>query len=203
MSSPARPSPSTTSKVPIPEESPIFTVGHGTRSLEEFLELLGGAGVAGVIDVRRFPASRRHPHFTREPLERALLTAGLSYAWEGDALGGRRNRPQGQPTRHPAWRNAAFQAYADYMDTPEFREGLSRLEDAARRDPPVAIMCAETLWWRCHRRLIADALTVDGIEIVHLIGPGATQRHELHGALRVDDRGRPTYDVGVPEKLFP
>lgn len=181
----------------------MFTLGHGTRSIEELIGLLSEARVGEVADVRRFPASRRHPHFTREALERSLSKAGLAYRWHGERLGGRRKHQKGQSTRHPAWRNDAFRAYADYMDTPEFRRGLLELEDAARRGPPVAIMCAETLWWRCHRRLIADALTIDGFETVHLIGPGASQEHKLHDGLRLDTNGHPVYDVGVATELFP
>jgi len=186
-----------------PPPGPVFTLGHGTRSFEELIELLGEAHVGLVADVRRFPASRRHPHFTREALELSLPEAGLAYRWYGEGLGGRRKRRKGEPSRHPVWRNDVFQAYADYMDTPDFRRELSELENAARRGPAFAIMCAETLWWRCHRRLIADALTIDGFEVVHLIAPGARQEHKLHEGLRLDTNGHPVYDVGAAPELFP
>lgn len=173
----------------------MFTVGHGTRSEEDFVALLTGAAVARLVDVRRFPGSRRHPHFAREALERSLPAAGIAYEWRGEELGGRRSRKEiGRPTRHPAWKNDGFRNYADYMDTDAFRSALATLEADAATEC-VAIMCAETLWWRCHRRLIADALTIDGLEVVHLIAPGESQRHTLHPAIRVED-GRPVYDVG-------
>ena len=173
----------------------VYTVGHGTRSIEELIEVLSEAGVTLLVDVRRFPGSRRHPHFAREALEVSLPDAGIRYDWRGEALGGRRSRKEiAGPTRHPAWKNDGFRNYADYMDTDEFRAALEALERDAD-DRTLAVMCAETLWWRCHRRLISDALVVDGVDVVHLIAPGQSQPHKLHPALRVDD-GRPVYDVG-------
>ena len=180
----------------------VFTVGHGARPLEELVETLRSAGVTRLVDVRRYPGSRRHPQFGRAALESSLPAAGVNYVWRGDVLGGRRASPPGHRSRHPAWRVDAFRAYADYMDTPAFRAALSALEDEARRGPPTAVMCAETLWWRCHRRLIADALTVDGFEVVHLLGPGKSQPHRLHPALRVDEQHRPVYDRGDQPELF-
>jgi uncharacterized protein (DUF488 family) len=173
----------------------VFTVGHGTRSLDELVRVLAAAEVTRLVDVRRFPGSRRHPHFARKEMERSLPAAGIAYDWRGEELGGRRSRTEiGRPTRHPAWKNDGFRNYADYMDGDTFRAALRKLESDALGEP-LAIMCAETLWWRCHRRLIADALTVDGVEVVHLIGAGESQRHKLHPAVRVED-GRPVYDVG-------
>lgn len=169
----------------------LFTVGHGTRSTDDLLALLREADVRLLIDVRRHPGSRRHPHLARAALERDLPAAGVDYAWRGDVLGGRRAAP-GRPTRHPGWRVASFRHYADWMDGPEFRAAFERLEaDAATT--PLAVMCAETLWWRCHRRLIADALVARGHRVVHLLGPGKAQEHRLTPAARVE-RGRPVYD---------
>jgi uncharacterized protein (DUF488 family) len=172
----------------------VFTVGHGTRTSDELVEVLRAGDVARVVDVRRFPGSRRHPHFARDALEQWLPAAGVAYDWRGEELGGRRSRARGRPSRHPAWRNDGFRNYADYMDTPEFRDALGRLESEAGREA-IAIMCAETLWWRCHRQLIADALMVRGVDVAHLIGPRESQPHRLHPSLRVED-GRPVYDVG-------
>ncbi|HEY7876095.1 MAG TPA: DUF488 domain-containing protein [Actinomycetota bacterium] len=177
----------------------VFTVGHGTRSTEELVAVLRDAGVVRLVDVRRFPGSRRHPHFAREALELSLPAAGIAYDWRGEELGGRRSSTTREPSRHSAWRNDGFRNYADYMDSPEFRNALERLEEDARSEP-VAIMCAETLWWRCHRQLIADALMVHGFDVVHLIGPGESQPHRLHRSLRVAD-GLPVYDVGETGKL--
>ena len=184
----------------MPERVTICTVGHGNRTTEEIAAILREAGVRRIVDVRRFPASRRNPHLSREALATALPPLGIEYLWHGDPLGGRRQRKG--PSRHPAWRVPAFQAYADYMDTPSFRGALSVIEEMARRGPSLALMCAETLWWRCHRRLISDALEVDGFDVVHLLGSGRTQPHALHPALRLDDQRRPVYDKEVAPDLL-
>jgi uncharacterized protein (DUF488 family) len=170
----------------------VFTIGHGQRTTAELLDALREAGVRLLVDVRRFPGSRRHPHLARAELERALPAAGIAYSWRGDALGGRRGRPD-HPTRHPAWRVEAFRNYADWMDDAAFRRALEQLE-ADATSTPLAIMCAETLWWRCHRRLIADALAVRGQRVLHIMAAGHEVPHPLHPALRVV-RGRPVYDL--------
>jgi len=128
----------------------LFTVGHGTRTTEELVAVLTDGGIELLVDVRRFPGSRRHPHLARERLAAELATP---YEWWGDELGGRR-KPVAE-TRHPQWRNEAFRAYADGMDTPVFVAAFDRLL-ARAAEAPTAVMCAETLWWRCHRRLIAE-----------------------------------------------
>ena len=177
----------------------IFTIGHGTRSVDEFAAVLHAAAIELLVDVRRFPGSRRYPHFTREQMEVWLPERGVAYDWRGEALGGRRSAPKDRVTRHPAWKVDGFRSYADHMDTDEFRTELARLErDAASRH--VAIMCAETLWWKCHRRLIADALAVHGHDVQHLIGPHEAQSHKVHPNLRVED-GMPVYDVGIDREL--
>lgn len=178
----------------------IFTIGHGTRTIEELVEILRSAGVSRLIDVRRFPGSRRNPHLAGEQLERSLPDHGIAYEWWGEELGGRRSSTP-ETSRHPAWKVAGFRAYADYMDTDEFRTALLRLEKDARGGPPLAIMCAETLWWRCHRRLISDALVADGVEVVHLVDRDERQSHSLAEFARIDERGQPVYDVGVDREL--
>lgn len=179
----------------------VLTVGHGTRSTEELVATLRAAGVCRLVDVRRFPGSRRHPHFSREALERSLHERGIAYEWWGEELGGRRPPRSGPASRHSALINKAFQGYADHMDTSAFRDTLARLEAHAQSEPPLAIMCAETLWWRCHRRMIADALAMHGVTVVHLIDPRSRQDHRLHPATRADDDDRPVYDVGSTGKL--
>jgi uncharacterized protein (DUF488 family) len=176
---------------------PIYTVGHGTKTIEEFIEILVGPPVSLLVDVRRYPGSRRHPHFARESLERSLIASDIDYQWRGEELGGRRSRVAGSP--HTALRVAAFQGYADHMDGASFREALARLMHDAETET-VAIMCAETLWWRCHRRMIADALLGAGAEVIHLMGPGKLQPHKLHPAARLEN-GRPVYDVGTTGRL--
>ena len=177
----------------------IYTVGHGARPLDEFISTLRVGSTELLVDVRMFPGSRRHPHFSRESLEKALLEHGISYSWRGEALGGRRKGAA--ESRHPAWRNDSFRAYADHMDTDLFRTALGRLKEEAAAGATLAVMCAETLWWRCHRRLIADALTVDGVEVLHLIEETRPQPHKLNEALRVDEDGRPVYDLGSGGQL--
>ena len=183
-----------------PGAAVVWTVGHGTRSTSELIAIVRAAGVETIIDVRRFPGSRRHPQFTREALEVSLPHAGISYAWLGEELGGRRT-PSSAPTRHPAWRNDAFRAYADHMDSTGFRATLDQLVTDATSGLRAALMCAETLWWRCHRRLIADALVVGGVRVVHLLDQKSRQEHPLHESLRVDADNRPVYDVGVDREL--
>ena len=178
----------------------VFTVGHGTRTTDELTAILESARVRRLVDVRRFPGSRRHPHFSREALERSLPDRGIRYEWWGEDLGGRRSTAA-RKSRHVAWRNAGFQGYADYMDSDRFRAALGRLEEAARMGPPLAIMCAETLWWRCHRRLISDALHLHGVEVIHLIGLEESQPHRPHPEMRADEQGRPVYDVGATGRL--
>ena len=178
----------------------VYTIGHGTRTIDELVELLTAAGITRLVDVRRMPGSRRHPHFAREALEVSLPAAGIAYDWRGEGLGGRRSRKEiAGASRHPAWKNEAFRNYADYMDSDEFRLALEQLESDAQHEP-IAVMCAETLWWRCHRRLIADALVVGGHDVIHLLGPGKTQAHPLHESARIED-GRPVYDVGATGTL--
>ncbi|HEX2039325.1 MAG TPA: DUF488 domain-containing protein [Acidimicrobiales bacterium] len=172
----------------------LYTVGHGTRTTEELVAVLRHAGVDRLVDVRRFPGSRRNPHLSREMLSRDLP---LTYEWWGEELGGRR-RPAPQ-SRHPAWRNDAFRAYAEWMDTPVFTRALDRL---LSEPTPTAVMCAETLWWRCHRRLIADAATLRGTEVVHLIDVRQSQPHVLHEAVRLDERGGLVYDAGTQAELW-
>lgn len=169
----------------------VFTIGHGTRTTDALIAALRASGVTLLVDVRRFPGSRRHPHLARAALEVSLPAAGIEYSWRGDALGGRRRAPD-RPTRHPAWRVDAFRHYADWMDGPEFQAALRALEaDAAAR--PLAVMCAETPWWRCHRRLIADALVARGHRVVHIMDAGREQEHRLTPSARVVRR-RPVYD---------
>jgi uncharacterized protein (DUF488 family) len=177
----------------------LFTVGHGNRTLDDLVATLRAAGVGRLVDVRRYPGSRRHPHFARAALEASIPQAGLLYDFRGDALGGRRT--PAPASRHPAWREDAFRAYADYTDTPAFRAAVAALEETAAAGPPLAFMCAETLWWQCHRRLIADALAVRGHEVVHLLRPDERRPHVLHPDLRVGPDGWPVYDLHVTRDL--
>jgi len=154
----------------------IFTVGHSTRAQAELIAMLKEAGVALLVDVRRFPGSRRHPQFGKERLRAALAAEGIGYRHEPD-LGGRREPRADSP--NTAWRVATFRGYADHMASGEFRAALDRLLTEPLR---AAVMCAEALPWKCHRQLIADALVARGVEVVHLLAPGRRQPHVLHPA---------------------
>jgi uncharacterized protein (DUF488 family) len=159
----------------------LFTVGHGNRPIDELVALLQEAGVTCLVDVRAFPASRRHPHFGRAALEKSLPAAGIRYVWEGEALGGRRKPSPDSP--HVALRHPAFRAYADHMTTPGFHEAVERLLERARA-APAAVMCAERLPWQCHRFLISDFLVARGHAVVHLVNPGKRQAHRLNPVAR-------------------
>ena len=159
-----------------------MTVGHSVLTLEAFVALVRAHDVTAIADVRRIPASRRHPHFSREALRASLPARGLAYEHFA-ALGGRRQPRPDSP--HGGWRHPSFRAYADHMETPEFEEALEAL--VAYAGPAlVAIMCAEAQWWRCHRRLIADALVVRQIEVHHIMAAGRAAAHELTPFARVD-----------------
>ncbi|WP_345780504.1 DUF488 domain-containing protein [uncultured Luteimonas sp.] len=154
----------------------VWTIGHSTRSWEEFLELLATRKIEAIADVRRFPGSRRYPWFASEAMAEQLPEAGLDYRWLPQ-LGGRRKALAG--SANGAWRNAAFQGYADHLASAEFAEGLAlALELAARRR--TALMCAEAVWWRCHRRLISDLLVHRGIAVEHILDARHVQQHELN-----------------------
>ena len=177
----------------------LHTVGHGRRTVDELVAVLRSAGLTRLVDVRRFPGSRRQPELAREALDPALAERGVAYEWWGESLGGRRSRaPQ---SRHPAWENDAFRAYADHMDTPSFRSALTTLLAEVADGPAAAVMCAETVWWRCHRRLIADAAVLAGTPVVHLLDERKHQPHPLHPQVRPGDDGWPVYDVGQQELL--
>jgi uncharacterized protein (DUF488 family) len=169
----------------------VHTVGHSTLPFDRFLRLLGAHGIVQIADVRQYPASRRHPHFARDALEKALPASGIAYAWL-PALGGRRKPQPGSP--HVAWRNPSFRAYADHMDDEEFRTGIEALLAlaAGRR---TAIMCAEAVPWRCHRQLVSDALLARGVDVGHIISPEEAREHRLTPFARLDGT-RVMYDGG-------
>jgi uncharacterized protein (DUF488 family) len=161
----------------------VFTVGHGAREIDTFVDLLRGAGVRRLIDIRTAPGSRKHPQFGRDALAASLDRAGIDYEWWGDSMGGwRKARPD---SRHTALRSSGFRGYADHMETTQFREARDRLIETSR-DTPTAVMCAESLWWRCHRRMVADALVAAGTSVRHIMEGGREDPHRLSRAARVD-----------------
>jgi uncharacterized protein (DUF488 family) len=161
----------------------LLTVGHGTASREQLLDLLAGAGVAKLVDVRRFPGSRAHPHVRREALAESLPAAGIGYRWE-ERLGGRRHLADGSPDVW--WQVAAFRAYAGHMRTAEFAAAMEVLLG----EPGAAVMCSESLWWRCHRRLISDVLVLlHDVEVQHLGHDGRRTSHVPATGARVAPDG--------------
>jgi uncharacterized protein (DUF488 family) len=174
----------------------LLTVGHGTLAQDELIEVLRSAEVALVVDVRTYPGSRRHPQFAREAMEGWLPGAGIAYRWE-PRLGGRR-RPA-PDTPNVALRYEGFRGYADHMASQAFREGL----DGVLAEPVrTAVLCSESVWWRCHRRLLADAATLlDGVAVEHLMHDGRLTPHAPTAGVRVDG-ARLVYDVGVETPLL-
>ena len=171
---------------------PFFTIGHSTRSVAELADLLAAAEVGVLVDVRTVPRSRTNPQFNKEGLPAALAPAAIDYEHIA-ALGGLRGRTTGIPPAVNAfWTNQSFHNYADYAMGGEFRAGLARLR-ARGRDRRCAIMCAETLWWRCHRRIIADYLLSAGETVFHILGESDVTRAQLTPAARLGPEGTLVY----------
>jgi uncharacterized protein (DUF488 family) len=166
----------------------VFSIGHSTRSFDEFVSLLVTHGVRQVVDIRTIPKSRRHPQFERDALAAALPGRGIEYR-HLPGLGGLRHPRRDSP--NTGWRNESFRGYADYMGTPTFERALDDLIALARTQP-TAMMCAEAVWWRCHRGLVADALVVRDVEVRHIVSAAAPAEHQLNPMARVVD-GRLVY----------
>jgi uncharacterized protein (DUF488 family) len=160
----------------------VFTIGHSTRTVEQFIDLLRAASVQQLADIRTVPKSRRCPQFNSDALARSLGDAGIAYR-HMPALGGLRHPRRDSP--NTGWQNDSFRGYADYMSTGGFLTGLQDLIAWATL-ATTAIMCAEAVWWRCHRRLVADALTLRGIEVRHILGSGDPALHEMTRFARAD-----------------
>jgi uncharacterized protein (DUF488 family) len=168
----------------------VWTIGHSTRSIDELIAALAAYNIELVVDVRRFPGSRRLPQFSAESLEKSFAAAGIAYRWI-PALGGRRRADSTMD--NSAWQNAAFRAYAQHTETEEFSDGLNELlmlSEGMR----TAIMCAEVLWWRCHRRIISDVLVSLGISVIHIRDESHADEHKLGPPARIAD-GSLTYSV--------
>lgn len=161
----------------------VWTIGHSTRPIEEFIALLDSANLDVLIDVRSFPGSRRYPQFNKENLREAVSGAGVDYLHMPELGGRRKTRPD---SHNLAWRNESFRGYADYMETAAFREGIARLLEIAK-EKRVAIMCSEAVWWRCHRSLIADYLKAKGVTVRHILSETKTEEHPFTGAARIVD----------------
>ena len=178
----------------------IYTIGHSTRSVDELIALLRENGVDLLVDVRTVPRSRFNPQFNAEALPAPLAAAGIFYRHIA-ALGGLRHRPKGAPpTRNTLWRKDAFRNYADYATTEVFRAGLDDLRSLAR-EHRCAVMCAEAVWWRCHRRIVADYLLSQGEPVVHIMGPGKTEPATLTPGAEPQPDGTILYPAAQGELL--
>jgi len=160
----------------------LYTIGHSTRELNSFLQLLNDFNIE-LVDVRRFPGSRKFPHFNKERLAQSLKEASIEYLHYED-LGGRR-KPQ-ENSNNLAWRNKSFQGYADYMETVDFKKAIEKLTVVAQKNT-TAIMCSEAVWWRCHRALISDYLKVRGWTILHIMSKTSVQEHPYTTAAKIID----------------
>jgi uncharacterized protein (DUF488 family) len=159
----------------------IWTIGHSTRSSGEFFGLLKENRIQALVDVRTFPGSRRYPHFNRENLRSSLAEAEVDYHHMPE-LGGRRKAKS--HSLNMAWRNKSFRGYADYMESSAFQEGIDRLLELARLQR-TTIMCAEAVWWRCHRSLIADYLKAAGVTVTHILAAGKSEEHPYTSAAQI------------------
>src|SRR5262249_3059578 len=160
----------------------IWTIGHSTREIDGFISLLKENEIKLLVDVRAFPGSKRYPQFNKETLAESLNARGIHYEHFPELGGKRKSVPD---SRNTAWRNASFRGYADYMETEQFRKGIERLLDVAAEAGPTVIMCAEAVWWRCHRSLISDYLKARGLEVLHILGANKVEPHPYTSASRV------------------
>jgi uncharacterized protein (DUF488 family) len=173
----------------------IWTIGHSTRAIDVFISLLEEHGIRLLADVRSLPGSKRYPQFNKEALVNSLAKSGINYEHFPELGGRRKAQPE---SKNIAWRNVSFRGYADYMETDEFYKGVKRLLNLAADTGATVIMCAEAVWWRCHRSLISDYLKARGIEVMHILDANKTQAHPYTPAARIVN-GELSY---VPESLL-
>ena len=191
----------------------IWTIGHSTRAIDEFISLLKENEINLLADVRAWPGSKRYPHFNKDALAESLNAQGIRYEHFPELGGKRKSKPD---SRNTAWRNASFRGYADYMETEQFQKGIERLLILTRNDGlgsrrnerdgweavtpcATAIMCAEAVWWRCHRSLIADYLKAHGLEVLHVLGANKVEPHPYTSAARILN-GELSYEAQLKEQ---
>jgi uncharacterized protein (DUF488 family) len=160
----------------------IWTIGHSTRAIDDFISLLEENEIKLLVDVRAWPGSKRYPQFNKDTLAESLNARGIRYEHFPELGGKRKSKPD---SRNTAWRNASFRGYADYMETEQFQKGIERLLEVAAEAGPIAIMCAEAVWWRCHRSLVADYLKARGVEVLHILGANKVGPHPYTSAARI------------------
>ena len=160
----------------------IWTIGHSTREIDDFVSLLNENEIKLLADVRMFPGSKRYPQFGREALTETLREAEIRYEHFPELGGRRKTKPDSKNT---AWRNESFRGYADYMETEEFGNGIARLVELAEKGGPTSIMCAEAVWWRCHRSLISDYLKANGVQVLHILDHKKVEPHPFTSAANI------------------
>jgi uncharacterized protein (DUF488 family) len=166
---------------PLDPRLSVWTIGHSTRPIDEFVAALESFSIGALVDVRTYPGSRRYPQFNKPTLAASLAGVEIEYRHAPELGGRRRAKPD---SLNMVWRNEMFRGYADYMETEDFREGIDRLLGFAR-ESRTAIMCAEAVWWKCHRSLIADYLKAKGVTVLHIVGEGKAEEHPFTGAARI------------------
>jgi uncharacterized protein (DUF488 family) len=180
--------------------STLFTIGHSTRDIDVLVELLSEHDIELLMDVRRFPGSKRHPQFNKGNMAQSLPAVGIEYRHE-ERLGGRRGKP-GKNSPNGGWQSDGFQAYADHLLSDTGQEAINELRRTAA-NKPTAIMCAEAVPWRCHRQIISDHLVARGFRVIHILGPGQTDNHVLRNMAHVIDEKKVIYPPeGEQEELF-
>lgn len=175
-------------KEPVKEKI-VWTIGHSTRTLEEFIEMLNSFKIEIVVDIRSFPGSRKFPQFNKESLQVTLPENDIEYI-HLKKLGGRRK--VNPDSKNTSWRHLAFRAYADYMETDDFKEGIKELEPIILKER-TAYMCSEAVWWRCHRSMVSDYLKVHGWKVMHIMAVGKEQQHPFTAPVRIVN-GELTYE---------
>ncbi len=183
-------------KRPVKKLLRVYTIGHSTRRPEEFLSLLKEFGISVVADIRRYPSSRKFPHFNGPALSELLRAANMQYMWL-EQLGGRRHSSQNDQSPNLGLKSPGLRSYADHMATTEFRHGVKRLLSAAATSP-TAVMCAEKLFWKCHRRLLSDYLVARNVEVLHIMESGGVQPHRLSRGAVITGRGEVIYPQPNP-----
>jgi len=181
---------------PVNAELSVWTIGHSTRPIGELVAALESFGIGALVDVRTYPGSRRYPQFNKPNLAASLAGVKIDYRHSPELGGRRRAKPD---SMNMAWRNEMFRGYADYMETGAFREGIDRLLELAR-ESRTAIMCAEAVWWKCHRSLIADYLKAKGVTVLHILSEGKAEEHPYTSAARIVD-GQLSYRGVLDEGL--
>ena len=169
----------------------IWTIGHSTHAIDDFISLLKDNEIKLLADVRAWPGSKRYPQFNQDALSESLGPYAIRYEHFPELGGKRKSRPD---SRNTAWRNPSFRGYADHMETSQFKKGIDRLLGCAAEAGPSAIMCAEAVWWRCHRSLIADYLKARGAEVLHVLGANKVEPHPYTSAARILN-GELSYEV--------